>query len=415
MTAGGKIYVIGAGLAGLSAATHLAAAGRKVIVLEGAGQAGGRCRSYFDSGLGQVIDNGNHLVLSGNHNVRRYLTRIGSLDKVRGPRRAQFDFVDIQEGRKWVVAPNAGPIPWWINSASRRVPGTTPRDYAEYAKLLWAGRDKKISDVVACKGALWDRLMRPFLLAALNTDPPEASAALAGAVLRETLARGGRACRPRIAMPSLAAAFVDPALAYLERAGAEVRLGARLRAIVMGPHAAIALEFPDTTIALDKADRVILAVPLAAAADLLPGLDVPAESRAILNAHFKCPAPPNAPMMVGVLGSVAEWVFAFEDRISVTVSGADALMDQDREELAKILWRDVALALNLGAQSPPPQWQIVKEKRATFAATPQEDAKRPSARTQWRNLVLAGDWTQTGLPATIEGALRSGETAANLL
>ena len=120
-------------------------------------------------------------------------------------------------------------------------------------------------------------------------------------------------------------------------------------------------------------------------------------------------------MMVGVLGSVAEWVFAFEDRISVTVSGADALMDQDREELAKILWRDVALALGLGAQSPPPQWQIVKEKRATFAATPEEDAKRPAAKTKWRNLLLAGDWTQTGLPATIEGALRSGETAANLL
>ena len=107
---------------------------------------------------------------------------------------------------------------------------------------------------------------------------------------------------------------------------------------------------------------------------------------------------------------------AFPDRISVTVSGADAIVDQDREDLAIRIWADVSKALGLKVPMPGsiPPWQIVKEKRATFAATPQQDARRPAARTQWRNLFLAGDWTQTGLPATIEGALRSGETAAAL-
>src|SRR6201999_3793964 len=112
----------------------------------------------------------------------------------------------------------------------------------------------------------------------------------------------------------------------------------------------------------------------------------------------------GAAAMTGVIGGVAEWVFLFDDRVSVTVSGADAIVDQDREVLARRLWRDVARTLDLG-EAPLPAWQIVKEKRATFAATPAQDAMRPDARASGLgNLVLAGDWTQTRLPATIEGA-----------
>src|SRR5262249_54907738 len=105
-------------------------------------------------------------------------------------------------------------------------------------------------------------------------------------------------------------------------------------------------------------------------------------------------------------------VFAFADRLSVTVSAADPLVDQDNEELATLLWRDVANAHGLPSAVPP--CRIVKEKRATFAATPAQEKRRPSCRTRWHNLYLAGDWTDTGLPATIEGALRSGEKAAGL-
>jgi hypothetical protein len=197
-----------------------------------------------------------------------------------------------------------------------------------------------------------------------------------------------------------------------------VRLGTRLRGLTLGPREAMTLDIADATLPVGPRDVVILAVPPWAAADLIPGLTVPDDFRAIVNAHFKMPAPASflqangAPGMLGVIGGTAEWIFGFEDRISVTVSGADAIVDQDRETLATRIWADVARALDITA--PMPAWQIVKEKRATFAATPQQDARRPGAQTGWRNLFLAGDWIQTGLPATIEGAVRSGATAAAL-
>jgi len=156
----------------------------------------------------------------------------------------------------------------------------------------------------------------------------------------------------------------------------------------------------------------VLAVPPWVAKELVPDLTVPTEFCAIVNAHFRFPAPKGAPPIMGVIGGMVEWIFAFEDRISVTVSGADAIVDRDREDLARTLWDEVCRALRITANLPA--WQVVKEKRATFAATPQEDMKRPPAKTKWRNLMLAGDWTDTGLPATLEGAIRSGDTAAAL-
>ncbi len=407
-----RAFVIGAGLAGLSAATALAARGAQVTVFEAAGQAGGRCRSYFDPAFGGMIDNGNHLVLSGNRAVHAYLARIGAQGALSGPSSALIPFTDIKTGERWVLHPNEGPLPWWVGVKSRHVPGTSARDYMAYAALLWAGKRKTIADVVPAKGALWDRLMCPFLLAALNTEPKQASAALAGAVLRETLAKGGQACRPRIAAPTLAAAFIDPALEFLRAKGGEIRFGERLRAIVFDNRSATALEFPDATIPLGHKDTVVLAVPPWTAKELVPGLNPPGEFRAIVNGHFQYPAPAGAPQILGVIGGTAEWIFSFPDRISVTISAADSLVERDREELAQTLWADIGAAL--GIKDPLPTWQIVKEKRATFAATPAEDAKRPPTQTKWRNFVLAGDWTQTGLPATIEGAIRSGDQAAAL-
>lgn len=402
-------HVIGAGLAGLGAAVAFARAGWRVVLSEASPHAGGRCRSYRDPKLGLDIDNGNHLVLSGNRAVRDYLAAIGASDALDGPDEARFAFADLRDDTRWQVRMNDGALPWWIAARSRRVPGTRMADYLPLRRLLTARGEATVGELVPTTGPLWERFVAPLLVAALNTPPAGAAAALAGAVLRETLARGGRDCRPRIARTSLAAAFVDPALAMLRAAGAELRTGRRLAAI---DPATRALSFADGREDVPQDAAIVLAVPSWSAAELIPGLVVPDAHHAIVNAHFAHAPPGQAERMTGLIGATAEWVFAYPDRISVTVSAADRLCDEEREPLARRIWGEVAQVHRLPAALPP--WQIVRERRATFAATPAQERRRPPARTRLRQVFLAGDWTATGLPATIEGALRSGATAARL-
>jgi squalene-associated FAD-dependent desaturase len=404
------VHIIGAGLAGLACALRFSGDGHRVALYEAARMAGGRCRSYHDPSLDLVIDNGNHLLLSGNAAALDYARRIGSVGELVGPKDCVFDFLDSRTGERWRLRPNASRLPWWIFVADRRVPGSSPKDYLGALGLLRARPDATIGETMNCSGLLYERLWGPVLLSALNTEPRDASATLAGAVLRETLAAGGAACRPLVARRGLGAAFIEPALATLAAEGVAPRFAARLKGIEFSGERAAALDFGEARIELGADDAVVLAVPPWAAQELLPDLVAPDDFRGIVNAHFKIAPPPGQPPLLGMIGSLTEWLFAFEDRLSVTISGADRLMDEPRESLAARIWAEVAAATGLPGEPPP--WQIVKEKRATFAATPAQERRRPGATTRWRNLVLAGDWTATGLPATIEGAIRSGNHAA---
>jgi squalene-associated FAD-dependent desaturase len=406
-----RATIVGAGLAGLSAAVTLREAGVPVALSDAAAQAGGRCRSYHDPQIGRVIDNGNHLVLSGNAAVGRFRHRVGATTPLAGPADAAFAFADLTTGNRWTVRINEGRFPRWIFSRRTRVPGSGVVDYLPILRLLDT-REARVDERFTTIGPVWEKLLEPVLLATLNTPPGEGSARLTAHVLRETVARGGAAMHPQIADPSLAAAFIDPAVAWLAARDAPLRLGRRLRAIGFEGDRIASLDWIDgvQTIAADEA--VILTVPPWVARALVPDLVVPDRFHAIVNAHFDVAPPPGAPPMLGLIGGTAEWLFAFDDRLSVTVSAADRLAGEDRETLARLFWADIGKAL--GIDAPLPRWQVVKEKRATFAATPEQNAKRPPAPTRWRNLFLAGDWTDTGLPATIEGALRSGETAAAL-
>ena len=408
------VHIIGAGISGLAAAVRLANAGHKVHVHEATQTAGGRCRSYFDGATNLTIDNGNHLLLSGNHHAVAYARSIGTEAGLVGPKVAQFPFVDFATGQRWLLDLGESRLPLWVFDDDRRVPDTGVFDYLALAPLTWSSTSRTVGDAIRCEGTLYNRLVQPLLLAALNVDPPEGSAGLAGAVVRETLLAGGPACRPLIARDGLSAVLVEPAVKLLEGKGADVRFSHELREFTKTGDRLTGLKFGgDGDIALGPDDAVVMAVPPRAAASLLPGLTTPTKFRAIVNAHFRFDPPANAPPILGVIGGLVEWLFAFPQRLSVTISNGDRLVDQPREELAQAIWADVCKAAGVTGDMPP--WQIVRERRATFEATPEQNALRPGAVTAFKNLFLAGDWTDTGLPATIEGSVRSGDRAADLV
>jgi squalene-associated FAD-dependent desaturase len=406
-----KVHIIGAGLAGLAAALRLAPQPYEICIHEAAPQAGGRCRSYFDTTLDMVIDNGNHLLLSGNHAAQAFLREIGSQAELVGPKSAEFAFIDLATGARWKLRPNDGPLPWWILMPGRRVPGTRLADYLAPLALLKAPKGTPIAAAMDCQGLLYERLWRPFFLAALNTAPEEGEASLAATLLRETLMKGGRACRPLVAAAGLSTTFIEPALARLAAQNVAIRFEHRLSGFGFSADRVNSLIFDGESIAVGADDLIVLAVPAPVAATLVPGIATPQNFRAIVNAHFKIAPPAGLSPLTGVVNGLVEWLFAFPDRLSVTISGADRLIEVPREELADKIWRDVARVTQIA--EPLPAWQIIKEKRATFAATPEEEVRRSAPRTAISNLVLAGDWTATGLPATIEGAVRSGFRAAD--
>jgi hydroxysqualene dehydroxylase len=408
----GTIHIIGAGLAGLSAAVRLVRDGAKVVVHEATAQAGGRCRSYYDQATGLMIDNGNHLILSGNRAALDYAETIGTRSRLIGPQTAEFPFIDLADGRRWTLQLGDARVPWWVLDSHWRVPDTGLADYLRYAALLWAPAGKTVCEQVSCSGLLYERLVHPLLVAALNIHPSEGSAKLAGVILRETLLAGGRACRPLIARDGLSAALIDPAIEFARARGAALHFEHELRQLDRADGRVAALDFGRDVVRLLPDDTVILAVPPWIASSLVADIETPTEFRAIVNAHFRFDPPRGFPPMIGVVNGLVEWIFAFPGRLAVTISAGDRLIGTPREELARTIWRDVAAVAGVADALPP--WQIVRERRATFAATPHQDAKRPGPRTACGNLFLAGDWTQTGLPATIEGAIRSGYRAAEL-
>ncbi|MGE5271531.1 MAG: hydroxysqualene dehydroxylase HpnE [Thiohalocapsa sp.] len=406
----GTVHVIGAGLAGLAAAVALADSGREIILYEAGRQAGGRCRSFLDPGLGVRIDNGNHLLLSGNAAALSYIERIGAVATFE-PAAPAIPFLDLASGERWTLRPGPGRIPWWLLSARRTVPGARLRDWLDLLRLWRAGPNDTVAAALRTNRPLFRRLWEPLTVAALNTPAAAASAPLLWRVVAETLGRGAAGCRPLLAREGLSESLVDPALAFLARHGCAIRFGAVLRALEFAGTRVGALGFDDHAVALRPHDAVILAVPAAIAARLVPGLVVPDDYAPIVNAHFRYAAPSSLPLFAGVVGGAAEWVFRKREVVSVTVSAADQLVDRPAEALRDLLWRDVARAFGVKPKPAPPA-RIVKERRATFRATPAQLRRRPPTGTSWNNLRLAGDYVDTGLPATIEGAIRSGFAAA---
>ncbi len=416
-----RTHIIGAGLSGLAAGARLVERGHAVTLYDSAGQAGGRCRSFYDKHLERNIDNGNHLIMSGNKSALAYLERIGSLDALTGPPFALYPFVDVATGQRWTVRINDGPIPFWVFDKQWRVPDTDVMDYVRAAGIALADGEKTVADIVDEKSVLFKRFWEPLTFAVLNTTPARGQAKLLWRVIRETFLLGGQASTPLVAKKGLSPAFIDPALAFIEQKGGVIRLNARLRSAVVEGGAVAALNFADECVALEDDDQVIFALPPSRLKQIMPEFDPPADDASILNVHYRMSAAVPTEALgdgpfIGMISSDGQWAFVRDDVISITTSASNAIGADDvpNAEIVENIWRETQVALDLGPVAYE-RVRVIRERRATPDQSPDGVRMRLKAETAYRNLFLAGDHTDTGVPATIEGSIRSGNKAARFV
>ncbi|MDP6176000.1 MAG: NAD(P)-binding protein, partial [Rhodospirillales bacterium] len=258
---GGRLYVIGAGMAGLAAAVRAVGNGRDVTVMEAARHGGGRCRSFHDAGLDRVIDNGTHMILGANQKVFKFLDAVGAKDGLLPMGNGEFNFFDLASGDSWSLRPGKESIPWWLLLPSRRVPDTGLRDYLALRHLAGAGGGASLGDFFDPSRPIYERLWAPLSLAVLNNRPETASARLFWRVFEKTFFKGAKACQPFWAPAGLSAALIGPAMAFLLENGTEVRFSRLLKALLSAEERITQLNFAKDSIELAPEDSVILAVP----------------------------------------------------------------------------------------------------------------------------------------------------------
>lgn len=389
------IYIIGAGISGLAAAKKLVDKNHKIVVFEATNYPGGRCRTFYDEKLGLEIDNGTHLALFSNN----ALMELADSKQLFIAEKAKFDFVNLKTNSKWDVNIGSGKIPW----LSSKPPGASLWNLLNDFRKL--NCDRPISDILDTSSARWGNFWAPLILAVMNTDPSEASARLMYRVLSETLLRGGYYSRPVMALNGLSKAFVEPTSKRVD-----VRYGAIMKGSVVNNNKVTKIIFRDFEIELKTDDALIMALPWVAAHEIFPYLPKPSEFNPIINVHFKTANSVKNPQMIGLVGGCSHWIFRRKNIASVTISAASELAKQSSETIAKQVWDEVC---KLSGGGSIPEHRVIKEKLATFKASPTTDASRPATVTRFANMFIAGDWTATGLPATMEGAARSGFASAD--
>ncbi len=434
-----EVIIVGGGFAGLAAGVALTQAGRRVRLLEQKPYLGGRARSFRDPTTGTVVDNGQHIVLGCYHSTIRFLRTIGTLDRIRFQPRLRVQFLESGRGLTTLTCPKL-PSPWHLFFG---VLGS--RSFSLKEKLEAVRLGKALSSASANGDDPEHETVREWLsrhgqspglqrnfwnllcTAAMNEDPRVASAALFKRVLRLGLLTSPADSRLGIPATGLSDAYVDAAAAFIEAYGGCVETGCSAKRILLNGTTCEGVELASGE--KQGASVVVSAVPWRQFADFLPEELLHREPY-FFGALALRPAPIISINLwfdrevtdldfVGLRGTTMQWLFnkgrisgSGEHYISLVLSGAHQYIDHSKEDLLRIASHDLELLLPGVRGARLLHSLVLKERFATFSPGTDAETLRPGARTPVRGLFLAGDWTDTGLPATIEGAVQSGYAVA---
>ena len=436
------VLIIGGGFAGLAAGVALAEAGKRVHLLEQKPYLGGRARSFRDPTTGSVVDNGQHLFMGCYHSTIHFLETLGTLDRVHFQSRLAVPFLD-RDGRLSRLDCPDWPSPWHLLLGVLRSGSFSLKQKLEVMRLgkdlrtagqnsapaagervtAWLSRRGQ-SEGLQCN--FWDLLC----ITAMNEDPRIASAQLFERVLRLALFSSPADSRLGIARVGLSECYTGAAAAYIEARGGRVRTGCGVKQLLIAQGACRGVGLGDG----EKIEGVpvISAVPWQQLAVVLPSDLLRAEPffaaalalrpAPIISIDLWFDAPITDLEFAGLRGTTIQWLFdksrilATNDHyVSLVLSGAREHVSRSKEELLAISLRELGEMLPAVRKTKLLHSLVIKERFATFSPTPEAEPLRPPARTPIQGLFLAGDWTATGLPATIEGAVQSGYTAAREL
>lgn len=426
--------VVGAGFAGLSAAARLAEAGARVLVLEARSRLGGRATAFVDRESGELVDNGQHVLIGCYRETFVFLDRIGASGHVRWQERLEVPMVDGNGRPSRLRCPSlpfplhlaAGALGWSALGWGDRLA------LLRMARPLLSGaasdaRPHETADAWLVRhgqtGRLRELLWHPLALAALNQPADLAAATPFARVLAEMFGSGPRAAAIVLPARPLHLMYAEPAREYIERLGGEVRTGAPAR-IVVGDGVASVVCGADTW----RPAAVVCAVPWFGLSDLFDGevdalqgtIDAARATGAspIVTVNLWYDRPVLDDPFVGLPGRQMQWVFDKRlvvgdpaSHLSLVSSGAADVLRWTNPELIAAAASELSSALPRARGAHVVRATVIREPKATFSLAPGQPP-RPPTRTAIRGLYLAGDWIDTGLPATIEGAVRSGHLAA---
>ncbi|MFB3920397.1 MAG: hydroxysqualene dehydroxylase HpnE [Terriglobia bacterium] len=434
-----EVLIIGGGFAGLAAAVALAKTGRQVRLLEQKPYLGGRARSFADPTSGSTVDNGQHLLMGCYHATLGLLEEIGTRESVALQPHLRMQFLETSERLTTLECPNL-PSPWHVLAGVLRSDSFSWREKREILRLGRALNDGKASRQSLDRLTVGEwltalgqsgRLQRGFWdllsIAALNEDPRRAAASIFSRVLKLALFTSPADSCLGIPRRGLSDCYADAARAFVESRNGRVETGRNVKAFcISGGICEGALLVDGEKI---QAASVISAVPWFEFVRLLPGDLLRAEPyftnilalrpAPIISMHLWFDRPITALDFAGLRGTTIQWLFnrskipgAGENAVSLVISGAHDHISRSKEELLATATRDLAQLLPESRAAKVVHSLVIKERFATFSPCVGVDALRPRATSPIRGLFLAGDWTATGLPATIEGAVRSGQEAA---